>query len=539
MLRLTGQAIALGALAGSGCVRIKKQSLTNPHGAIIGEAHGAAAGMKVLADGGNAIDAVVAAALVSCIASPAKCGIGGYGGHATIALAGGKKIVSIDFNTTAPAAAREDMYPLDAKGAVKGRVNFHGWLAAGVPGTLAGLQLALDRYGTKSFRELVQPAIAMARKGAPVNAQFAQTLKSPGAFWRRDPTMTKVYLPNGQPPPVGENYRNPELAALLTTLAERNSVDSFYRGDIAQRIADGFKKNGGLVTAADLAAYRAREVEPLALRLKDCTIHTAPLTAGGLTVLEALAMLQALKWDSLPATPARAHARLEALRVAWRDRLNLLGDPAKLNIPVGLLLSGDYARENAEKISGAVQAKQPLPLEIQFPTHDGTVNLSSVDRHGNMVALTLTHGGTFGAQVAVDGLGLCLGHGMSRFNPRPGHPNSPGPGKRPLHNMCPTVVLREGKPLLAAGGAGGVRIPNSIFDMLTRFVMLAQPMEKAVAAPRLHCMGMLDVEVTNDWPVNEAEYLRSVGFKVKTGPTATVSAVCFDSASGDSRAAIR
>lgn len=540
MLRLTSQAAALAALSGSGCfTSSKKPTRQNPNGVVIGEANGAAAGREVLADGGNAFDAVVTAALVSCIATPSRCGIGGYGGHATLALAGGKKIVSIDFNSTAPAAARADMYPLDEKGAVKGRINFHGWLAAGVPGTLAGLQLLLDGYGSRSFRELVQPAIAIARDGAAVNAAFAQTLRGMTANLRRDPGMAKLYLRDNEPLKAGETFRNPDLAALLATLAERNSVDSFYRGDIAQRIADGFQQNGGLVATADLAAYRAREVEPLAWRWKDCSVHTAPLTAGGVTVLEALTLLAALNWDALPADGARVHARLEALRLAWHDRLNFLGDPAKVNVPVGLLLSPDYARERAEKIAATVKAKQPLPMKIEYPAHDGTVNLSCVDKHGNMIALTLTHGGGFGAQVAVDGLGLCLGHGMSRFNPRPGHPNSPGPGKRPLHNMCPTVVLRDGKPVLALGGAGGVRIPNAIFDVLTNFVVLGQPMEKAVAAPRLHCTGVLELDVTRDWPARDADYLRQAGFMVTNGGTALVSAVTFDSRTGDSRATAR
>ena len=537
MLRLTGQAVALGALVSTGCVSAKKTSPKYPHGVVVGEAAGAAAGIKILADGGNAFDAIVTAALVAAVANPGKCGIGGYGGHATLALAGGKKIISIDFNSTAPAAARDDMYPLDEKGAVKGRVNLYGWLAAGVPGTLAGLQFVLDRFGTKSFREVVQPAIKLASDGVQLLGHLPNALRTSSAYWRRDPVMAKLYVRDPQSLTAGELFRNPDLAAMLTTLAERNSVDSFYRGDIAQRIADAFKKNDGLVTTADLAAYRARECEPQRLPWNNFTICTAPLTAGGTTVLEALAILRALKWNSITEPGPRAHARLEALRTAWRDRLDLFGDPDFVKVPVAKLLSDDYARECAGKISAAVKNKKALPLEVKFPDHDGTVNLSAVDKHGNLIALTLTHGGTFGAQVAVEGLGLCLGHGMSRFNPRPRHPNSPGPGKRPLHNMCPTVVLRDGKPVIALGGAGGVRIPNSIFDTLTNYFFLKQGMEKSVKAPRLHCTGELDVELTKDWPEMEAAYLREVGFNVKEGPTALVSAVSFDS--GESDAASR
>lgn len=537
MLRLAGATAAMAALGGGCAPRARK--LAAAPGALVGEVNGAAAGLKTLADGGNAIDAIVTAALVSCVAAPWQCGIGGYGGHATLVRDGGRKIVSLDFNSAAPAAARADMFPLDDKGEVKGRVNFHGWLAAGVPGTLAGLELALRQHGTKSFREVVQPALDLARDGVRVPVNLANMLRGMTANLRRDPGFGRLFLRDGQPLKEGDTFRNPELAALLTTLAERNSVESFYRGDIAQRIADGFRQNGGLVTAADLAAYRAREVEPARLRWRNYSLHTAPLTAGGVSVLETLAILQALNWDKLPAAGARVHAKLEALRLAWSDRLNLLGDTAQVNVPVGLLLSTEYAQENAAKVSAAVKAKQPLPLALEISPQDGTVNLSCADRHGNLVALTLTHGGSFGAQVAMDGLGLVLGHGMSRFNARPGHPNSPGPGKRPLNNMCPTVVLRDGRPLLALGGAGGVRIPNSMFEVLTNYVVLGRSLEDSIAAPRLHCTGGLEVQTTRNWPTGEADYLRSVGFNLKTGGAALIGAVEFEVGSGSIQAALR
>src|SRR6185369_16054902 len=234
------------------------------------------------------------------------------------------------------------------------------------------------------------------------------------------------------------------------------------------------------------AAYQVREVEPLRLKWNEFDIFTAPLTAGGLTVLEGLSILKALRWEPSPSSPAGAHARLEVLRVAWKDRLELLGDPEKVEVQVRRLLSADYARSAAERIEAAVKARQPLPLQLEKHLQDGTTNLSSVDRHGNLVAVTFTHGGGFGAQVTVDGLGLTLGHGMSRFNPRPGHPNSVAPRKRPLHNMCPSAVLRDGQPILAVGAAGGVKIPNTIFDILTEFVVKGSSIEAAIAAPRMH-----------------------------------------------------
>jgi gamma-glutamyltranspeptidase/glutathione hydrolase len=540
MLRRTGQAAAVGALGFSFNLRAAQMLQSkSPKGVVIGEENGAKVGERILAEGGNAIDAAVAAALMACVATPSRCGVGGYGGHMTIALKGGKKVASIDYNTMAPAAARADMYPLDDKGQVQGRKNFFGWLAVGVPGTLAGLQLALERYGTRTFRELVQPAIEAAENGIVVTDFLQRAIRSALPRFRNDAGSSKLYLKDGQPPPVGERLRNPDLAKLLTTLAERNSVDSFYRGDIGQRLAEEFEKNEGLVTAKDLAEYHAREVEPLNLKWNDFSIFTAPLTAGGLTMVQALAVLKALNRAMMKDPLKMAHARLEALRLAWKDRLTLLGDPEKVKVPVKHLLSASYIRELASKVESGVEAKRPLEIQVQKHTDDGTNNISCVDAEGNMVAMTLTQGGGFGAQVTAEGLGVTLGHGMSRFYPHPGHPNAPGPGKRPLHNMCPSVVLRNGKPVLALGGAGGVRIPNAIYDVLWKYVGQGATMAAAIAAPRLNCTGTLDVTVEREWPKDSANHLAELGFKVQTGESARVSAVIHDAKTGECRAAMR
>src|SRR5262249_35188261 len=193
-------------------------------------------------------------------------------------------------------------------------------------------------------------------------------------------------------------------------------------------IAEAFQKNGGLVTAADLAAYRAREVEPLELAWCGYSVRTAPLTAGGASMLQALAVLKSLGWDNPPAhVPPTPTARLEGLRLTWAARLRVLGDPAKASIPLERLLSESYAKRLAAQVEAAVKGRKALRIGSEGRTTDGTVHLSVADSKGNLVALTLTHGNHFGARVAVAGLGLILGHGMSRFEPRPGHPNSPGP----------------------------------------------------------------------------------------------------------------
>ena len=523
------------AVGASGTVRMSWgiPRVAEEIGTVVGEATGQKFGLQVLADGGNAIDAIVAAALVAAVASPAMTGIGGYGMTAVIAADNGRRIVAIDGNTTAPAEMTADHFQPQKDGkrfSERTRTesaSSTGWGSAGVPGILAGLQLALDQFGTRGFGELVQPAIALARDGTPWTPSLANSVGDRKIF-RSDPGSAKLYFPDGKPLRVGEPFRNPDLAAMLSELAMANSVEAFYRGDIAQRIADGFQKNGGLVTVQDMASYKARLVDPLKMNWGTQSIYTAPLTAGGLSVLQMLLMLQAMNWDKLPTGIEKTHARVEAMRLAWRDRLTLLGDPEFSQVPVTRLMSKDYARESADRIMAAVKDRKFLVHAVTPRSHTGTIHLSAADKHGNFAALTLTHGESFGACVTVDGLGLTLGHGMSRFDPDPKHPNAPGPGKRPLHNMVPTIVTHDGKPVLAVGGTGGRKIPNGLCEVLTQFVVLGQPIKESIAAPRLHTEGDTTLAMEKTWCSEETTALQSLGYTVTTSGSATMSAVALE-----------
>jgi gamma-glutamyltranspeptidase/glutathione hydrolase len=400
------------------------------------------------------------------------------------------KATAIDFNTTAPAAARADMFPLDAQGRVRGGVNSHGWLAAGVPGTLAGLQLAIKRFGTRSLAQALEPAIGFTRDGFAIDAGQARALRAAAEAFKRDPASVKLLFADGMPLGEGKTFRNPDLAALLERLARDNSVADFYRGETARKITDEFRQHGGLVTEQDLAAYEAHEVSPLALEWNGGTILTAPLTAGGLSVLQALATLKSLGWEKLdPADPKTTQARVEALRLAWNDRLTLLGDPEATRVPVERLMSEEYAEASAGRVRQSVRERRLIPGSSDGRPAGGTIHLSAVDKSGLMVALTLTHGEGFGARVTVEGLGLILGHGMSRFNPRPGHPNSVQPGGHPLDNMCPTLVYRQNRPVIVLGATGGRRIPNTLYDVLVHLVGRNESSAAAAAAPRMHTEG--------------------------------------------------
>jgi gamma-glutamyltranspeptidase/glutathione hydrolase len=510
-----------------------------PKGLVVGHPEGAAAGNAVLAAGGNAVDAVVTAALVAGVVALPSAGIGGYGGHAVVAKPDGK-VFAIDFNGTAPSAAKPDMFVADEKGVVKDRANAHGWRASGVPGVLAGLQLALDKFGTKGFAEAAKPAIKFARDGFALKKNVAAAIEAHATRLAKDAGSAKLYLKNGEPLAEGETFRNPDLAAMLQKLADKGRVDAFYKGEFADAVAAAFKKNGGLVTAADLAAYKPDEVTPLALEWRGYTLHTPPPTAGGLTVLQALATLKALGWEKWNAAePTTVQARVEALRIAWNDRLRLLGDPKHADVPVGKLLSEKYAGESADRVRAAVKAGKPADARGGDRPDGGTIHLNAVDASGLAVALTFTHGDAFGAQVTVDGLGLTLGHGMSRFDPRPGRPNSVGPGKRPLDNMCPTVVTKGGKPVLALGATGGRRIPNTVFDVLAYRLGEARELADAVKAPRVQTAGELALTLEAAWPAAVADHFKKVGYTVTAGPGATLSAVERDPATGTLRTAMR
>jgi gamma-glutamyltranspeptidase/glutathione hydrolase len=281
-------------------------------------------------------------------------------------------------------------------------------------------------------------------------------------------------------------------------------------------------------------------VTPLTLEWQVHTIYTAPLTAGGLTVVQALGLLKALGWEKWDAANVKTtQARLEALRIAWHDRLTWLGDPEKVAVPIKRLLSEEYAAKSAERVRAAVEDGKPVAAATDGRAADGTIHLTAVDRRGTMVALTLTHGESFGAQVTVDGLGLVLGHGMSRFDPRPKMANSIGPGKRPLHNMCPTVVLRDGKPVVALGATGGRRIPNTLFDVLLGLVGCRLPLDEAVKAPRQHSEGDDNVFLEAAWPAAHVEYLKKVGYNVTTGGGAALNAIARDPTTGRLTAAAR
>ena len=299
---------------------------------------------------------------------------------AVIALGG--KVTAIDFNTAAPHAARPDMFPLDDNGAVHDTRNSRGWLSAGVPGTLAGLQLAADRYATQSFSKLLQPAIRLARDGFPLRAWQVNAIRSARAHLLEDPAAAKVLLKDGDAPPAGSTLRNPDLASVLETLANDGSVARFYKGAIARQIAAAFKKNGGVVTERDLRDYRAREVAPLEFNWRGYSVRTAPLPAGGPSVL------QALRNPACPDGNASQRARLRTCtrgsrRFCLRDDRLAVGDPLHVDT-ARQTLAQPHAKEGHS--GGQSRWKGRVTTRSRGGLGGGTVHLSVADRAGNLVA---------------------------------------------------------------------------------------------------------------------------------------------------------
>jgi gamma-glutamyltranspeptidase/glutathione hydrolase len=477
---------------------------------------GAEVGAGVLARGGNAIDAAVATAFAMTVVEPFMSTIGGAG-TMLVHLATEGETLAVDFNAVAPSAAHEAMYRVIGGVStalfpwpnVEHDANVAGPRSVAVPGSVAGLVLALERFGTMELSDVLRPAIVLAREGfvhdwyqALTTARFIEEL---GTF----PESARVYLRNGRAvyrPPLldaGDHASYPDLARSLELIA-RDGTDAFYRGPIAQAIHDHMRATGGLVTRSDLAAYDAR-VEPVLWgRYRGIDLAWAAGATGGTTALEILNILEhfpsaVVRGDTVEGLHVRAHA----VGRAFHDRLALLGDPAEVKVPWDRLVSKDYAGEVAADIRRSKRAGLAGPAhgrpargapkarhrrEVP-PAVDCTTHIGVVDRHRNMVSLTHTAVSLFGSRMVVPGTGILLNNGMLWFDPEAGRPNSVAPGKRVLCNMTPVLGFRRGRPYLTLGAPGGRRIVSAIAQVLATLVDRQCPLQAAVEAPRLHTEG--------------------------------------------------
>jgi len=506
------------------------QAVEAEHGMAVSAQHYASeVGRHILEAGGNAVDAAVAVGYALAVVDPC-CGNIGGGGFMLIRLADGSAAF-LDFRETAPQAARPEMF-LDAAGNPVPGLSLRGWLAAAVPGTVAGLDRALRGYGGLPRAEIMAPAIALARDGFELTAADAALLNGKAKLLAKDPEAARIFLrSDGRPWAAGDRLVQRDLAETLSLIAQ-NGGGAFYRGPLAERLASASAAGGGIMTEADLAGYRAEERTPLVCAYRGYRIVTAPPPGGGVTLCEILGVVAGWDLKSLGFhTASSVHVMAEAMRHAYLDRNTELGDPAFVRNPVARLLSPEHVAAIRAAIapgratpSAAVQAGAP-PHERPETTH-----YSVVDGDGNAVAVTYTINGSFGAGVVAPGTGFLMNDEMDDFTVKPGAPNLFGlvqgaanavaPGKRPLSSMTPTVVERDGRPLYVLGSPGGSRIVTSVFETVSNLVDFGMTPQAAVDAPRLHHQWLPDRVLVEPGALTPeaGEALRAMGYDLVERP---------------------
>jgi gamma-glutamyltranspeptidase/glutathione hydrolase len=447
-------------------------AVTTPH------PQAAAAALHELNSGGNAVDAAVAAMLAVCVLTPDQVAIGGYGGAMVVYEASQKSVACIDFDARAPKAYKPQLYQ-------KPSVTDHGYLALAVPGVVAGLDLALRTFGTRSWRDVSAHALRLAEDGIIVDQRLVNSFKY--LIAHADRASVRAILPDAKLPPIRAKWVQKDLAKLLRQLADDPA--SFYHGDIPHRIVQQVQANGGILSQDDFASYQARAVEPVHISYRGRDLYTPPPPAGGLTTFSILKTLESFEISKLDRWGAPYFELfIEAAKMCWEERARYLGDPDFVRVPIDELLSDKTAHERAARIrAGKWVSEHRIPAA---GVH--TVNIVAIDSHRNLVSLTATQGNTWGACVAIEGLGLALGHGMSRFTyaaQNSNSPNAPAPGKRMQHNMSPTVITKNGNPFAAIGLPGGTRIVTVTGQLVCSLLDFAATPGEAVTAPRVHTDG--------------------------------------------------
>jgi len=480
---------------------MRRSAVATPHPAA------AAAARDVLLRGGNAVDAAVGAMLACCVATPGAVGLGGYGGSLVAYLAKSGKAVAVDFDSRAPLAYRPEQF-----GSLHQRYEV-GYLSITVPAVVAGLDLALTRFGTQSWAAVSEPAIMLAERGLPVTAHFKGQLVE----WSKkaDATSRRALFPEGIVPEVGTVWQQPDMARLLVRLAERGPRE-FYHGDIPQMIVRQVRSGGGILSEEDLERYQPAVVEPLAIDYRGYRVLTPPPPSGGLTSLQILKILEQFELSNLEPWGAEYfHLFAEAAKQSWQDRATYFGDPDVRPIPIDWLLSEEAAREKAARIHKRSVVRFPGSTS---PSPPHTANILVADADGNVVSVTATQGYLYGSTVVIEGLGLVMGHGMSRFDLAEGSPNAPAAGKRMFHNMAPMILLGpDERPCAAVGLPGGPKIVTVTAQLVVSLVDFHAAPIVAVSAPRVHVEVDEPIAVSATVPETVIEELRARGHTISRG----------------------
>ncbi|MFQ3452349.1 gamma-glutamyltransferase [Bradyrhizobium sp. UFLA01-814] len=484
-------------------------------------------GVEVLKRGGNAVDAAVAVGYALAVAYPAAGNLGG-GGFMTIQFADGRKTF-LDFRETAPKGATADMY-LDKEGKIVAGLSTKGHLAVGVPGSVAGMEYAREKYGTMKRADVIAPALQLAEDGFVLDRGDIQMLDSAVDDLRQDPPSAAIFLNNGNPFQVGERLVQHELAETLREISKRGT-DGFYKGWVGAAIVAASRGGKGLLTQEDLNNYRVRELAPVECDYRGYHVVSAPPpSSGGVVICEMLNILEGYPLKELGYHSAQAvHYQIEAMRHAYVDRNSYLGDPDFVKNPLERLLDKTYAAKIRATIDPA-KAGVSRDIKPGVPPHEGsnTTHYSIADKDGNAVSVTYTLNDWFGAKVTAAKTGVLLNDEMDDFTAKVGVPNLYGlvqgeanaivPGKRPLSSMSPTIVSKDGKPVIVMGTPGGSRIITAVLLTMINAIDYGMNAQEAVDMPRFHQQWLPEATNLEDFTLSPDTRKILEGMGHKFGP---------------------
>ena len=488
-------------------------------------------GVDVLKRGGNAVDAAVAVGFALAVVLPNAGNLGG-GGFMMLHDAKSGQDVALDFREIAPAKASRDMY-LDAKGNVAEGRSLYTHLAVGVPGTVAGMEHALKRWGTMKLADLIAPSIKLAEDGIAVSPTMAKMLEVEKDNLGKWDSTRAIFFKNGRPLQLGDKLVQKDLAKSLRLIAKQGST-VFYQGEIGDKIVAEMALHGGLIGKDDLKNYKVEERVPVSGEYRDYkVVSMPPPSSGGTHIIQILNMLERYPLSQYGVNSAQTiHYLAESMKLAYADRAEYLGDPGFVKVPVKGLTSKKYADELAQRIdpvkvlpADAIKPGKPQPYESDQTTH-----YSIVDGKGNAVAVTYTLNLNFGSGIVARGTGILLNDEMDDFSAKPGVPNAYGliggeanaiqPGKCPLSSMSPTLVLKNGKPWLVTGSPGGARIITTTLQTIVNAIDFGMNPAEAASTPRVHHQWLPDeLRVEKGVSPDTLDILQRQGYKVSAKPT--------------------
>lgn len=521
--------------------------VTAQHGMVASEsALATQIGVQILRRGGNAVDAAVAVGFALAVTLPNAGNLGG-GGFMIIHDAQTQRDVALDFREMAPGAAHANLF-LDAQGQVIEDASLYTHRAVGVPGTVAGLLAALERYGSLPRATVMAPAIALARNGYPIGESLATMLAAEAGHMAQWPGTRRIFFKPARPScktvacshfkgveplQTGDILRQPDLARSLQAIS-REGVSGFYEGRIANRIVAQMARGAGLITLADMRAYRPVQREPVVGNYRGYrVVSMPPPSSGGVHIVQMLNILERYRLREAGAGSAQGiHLMVESMKLAYADRAQYLGDPDFVEVPVAGLISRPYA----EHLSESIDPHRATPAATIAPGHpppyesDQTTHFSVADSAGNAVSTTYTLNMNFGSGIVAEGTGILLNNEMDDFAAKPGTPNAFGllggqanavqAGKRPLSSMSPTIVFKQGRPWLITGSPGGSRIITTVLETLVDAIDFDMNPAEAAAQPRFHHQGSPDViRVEKGFSPDTLNALRAMGHQIETGAT--------------------